>query len=90
MITYNKNSRQETNKKKENQVEKRLKTRKITKKWKMVCMKSRVDICYLCSNYGIVDLKKTKADLEAMKKQAESTSAEYNRLAEEHQKLLVC
>ncbi len=56
----------------------------------MVCMKSRVDICYLCSNYGIVDLKKTKADLEAMKKQAESTSAEYNRLAEEHQKLLVC
>ncbi len=40
--------------------------------------------------FGIVDLKKTKADLEAMKKQAESTSAEYVRLAEEHQKLLVC
>ena len=29
------------------------------------------------------------ADLEAMKKQAQSTSAEYDRLAEEHQKLQV-
>ena len=36
------------------------------------------------------ELKKAKTDLEAMKKQAESTSAEYDRLAEEHQKLLVC
>lgn len=30
-----------------------------------------------------------KADLEAMKRQAESTNAEYDRLADEHQKLQV-
>ena len=36
------------------------------------------------------ELRKAKSDLEAMKKQAESTSAEYDRLAEEHQNLLVC
>ena len=36
------------------------------------------------------ELKKARSDLQAMKSQAESTSAEYDRLAEEHQKLLVC
>lgn len=36
-----------------------------------------------------VELKKARADLDTMKKQAESTSTEYDRLAEEHQKLQV-
>ena len=35
------------------------------------------------------DLKKARSDLEAMKKQAESTNREYDRLAEENQKLQV-
>ena len=37
----------------------------------------------------ITELKKAQTDLSAMKKQAESTSTEYDRLAEEHQKLQV-
>lgn len=43
---------------------------------------------YAC-NYFHSDLKKARADLEAMKKQAESTNREYDRLAEENQKLQV-
>ena len=35
------------------------------------------------------ELRVARTDLEAMKKQAESTNAEYDRLAEEHQKLQV-
>ena len=35
------------------------------------------------------ELRVARADLEAMKRQAESTNAEYDRLAEEHQKLQV-
>ena len=35
------------------------------------------------------DLKKARADLEVMKKQAESTNREYERLAQESQKLQV-
>ncbi len=35
------------------------------------------------------DLKKARSDLKAMKKQAESTNREYDRLAEENQKLQV-
>ncbi len=37
----------------------------------------------------LTELKKTKTDLATMKKQSESTNAEYDRLAEEHQKLVV-
>ena len=36
-----------------------------------------------------VDLKKAHTDLEAMKKQAESTNREYDRLSEENQRLQV-
>ena len=35
------------------------------------------------------ELRVARTNLEAMKKQAESTNAEYDRLAEEHQKLQV-
>ena len=38
----------------------------------------------------LAELRVARTDLEAMKKQAESTNAEYDRLAEEHQKLQVC
>ena len=44
-------------------------------------------IVLICLYY--LDLKKARSDLEAMKKQAESTNREYDRLAEENQKLLV-
>ena len=37
----------------------------------------------------LLDLKKARSDLDAMKKQAESTNREYDRLAEENQKLQV-
>ena len=33
----------------------------------------------------LLELRVARTDLEAMKKQAESTNAEYDRLAEEHQ-----
>ncbi len=39
---------------------------------------------------NIVELKKSKADLDAIKKQATSTNAEYDRLSSEFQKLQVC
>jgi hypothetical protein len=35
----------------------------------------------------LLELRVARTDLEAMKKQAESTNAEYDRLAEEHQQL---
>ena len=37
----------------------------------------------------LLELRVARTDLEAMKKQAESTNAEYDRLAEEHQQLQV-
>ena len=44
----------------------------------------------LCIHTLYSELRVARADLEAMKKQAESTNTEYDRLAEEHQKLQVC
>ena len=41
--------------------------------------------CYLV----YAELKRTKADLEAVKSQAESTNREYDRLMEEHRQLQV-
>ncbi len=51
--------------------------------------KALVIIMLFIIGIGFIDLNKTKTNLEAMKKQAESTSVEYDRLAEEHQKLVV-
>ena len=39
--------------------------------------------------FVLPELKKTQADLDAMKSQAQSTNREYDRLAEENQKLQV-
>lgn len=39
--------------------------------------------------YDLIDLKKSRTDLEAMKKQAESTNSEFDRLSSEYQKLQV-
>lgn len=45
---------------------------------------------YVLSNYyDWIDLKKSRTDLEAMKKQAESTNSEFDRLSSEYQKLQV-
>ena len=49
-----------------------------------------VTIFRLCMCTLSSELRVARTDLEAMKKQAESTNAEYDRLAEEHQKLQVC
>ena len=52
--------------------------------------------CSMCVLYKsgwcvvYIELRVAQANLVAMKKQAESTNTEYDRLAEEHQKLQVC
>ena len=52
--------------------------------------------CSMCVLYKsgwcvvYIELRVAQANLVAMKEQAESTNTEYDRLAEEHQKLQVC
>ena len=50
-------------------------------------LETQISILLFC--FSIPELKESQASVVAIKKQAESTNAEYDRLAEENQKLQV-